>query len=227
MWLLLALATALFQVLRNTAMKQLGHALDEYINVWGRFTSLLPFALAACVAGGFPTLAVWAPTAHAVALHLFADSAPATPATVLPMALDPATGVWSITGDPSWLGRFYLYEVEVWAPSTRCIEHNLVTDPYSLSLSTNSARSQIVDLDDPALAPPGWDELAKPPLAAPEDVVLYELHVRDFSAGDESVPESLRGTFAAYWALIGLLITGFAFLGVNMFLSGLHSYGEL
>jgi len=37
----------------------------------------------------------------------------------------------------------------------------------------------------------------------------------------------LRGTAAAYWALGGLLITSFAFLGVNMFLSGLHSYGEL
>jgi uncharacterized membrane protein len=56
MWLALALAAALFQVLRNTAMKRLGHALDEYINVWGRFTFLLPFALLACLVGGFPTL---------------------------------------------------------------------------------------------------------------------------------------------------------------------------
>jgi len=39
--------------------------------------------------------------------------------------------------------------------------------------------------------------------------------------------KGLRGTMAAYWALAGLLITSFAFLGVNMFLSGLHSYGEL
>jgi len=39
--------------------------------------------------------------------------------------------------------------------------------------------------------------------------------------------KGLRGTMAAYWSLVGLLITGFAFLGVNMFLSGLHSYGEL
>lgn len=39
--------------------------------------------------------------------------------------------------------------------------------------------------------------------------------------------KGLRGTLASYWALVGLLITGFAFLGVNMFLSGLHSYGEL
>jgi len=56
MWVLLALAAALFQVLRNAVMKRLGHSLDEYINVWGRFTFLLPFALAMAVARGFPTL---------------------------------------------------------------------------------------------------------------------------------------------------------------------------
>jgi cytochrome c-type biogenesis protein CcsB len=39
--------------------------------------------------------------------------------------------------------------------------------------------------------------------------------------------KGLRGTVSAYWALTGLLVTGFAFLGVNMFLSGLHSYGQL
>ncbi|MGZ8304302.1 MAG: c-type cytochrome biogenesis protein CcsB [Telluria sp.] len=37
----------------------------------------------------------------------------------------------------------------------------------------------------------------------------------------------LRGRVAAWWALVGLLVTTFAFIGVNMFLSGLHSYGEL
>ncbi len=39
--------------------------------------------------------------------------------------------------------------------------------------------------------------------------------------------KGLRGTVAAWWALVGLAITTFAFLGVNMFLSGLHSYGTL
>jgi cytochrome c-type biogenesis protein CcsB len=39
--------------------------------------------------------------------------------------------------------------------------------------------------------------------------------------------KGLRGTAAAWWALTGLLVTTFAFLGVNMFLSGLHSYGKL
>ena len=39
--------------------------------------------------------------------------------------------------------------------------------------------------------------------------------------------KGMRGTRSALWALVGLLITGFAFLGVNIFLSGLHSYGAL
>ncbi|MBN8504976.1 MAG: c-type cytochrome biogenesis protein CcsB [Burkholderiales bacterium] len=39
--------------------------------------------------------------------------------------------------------------------------------------------------------------------------------------------KGLRGAMSAWWALVGLLVTTFAFLGVNMFLSGLHSYGEL
>lgn len=39
--------------------------------------------------------------------------------------------------------------------------------------------------------------------------------------------KGLRGQVASWWALVGLLVTTFAFLGVNMFLSGLHSYGEL
>ena len=45
------------------------------------------------------------------------------------------------------------------------------------------------------------------------------LHMRPMSG--------LRGRVAAWWSVVGLLVTTFAFLGVNMFLSGLHSYGEL
>ncbi len=45
------------------------------------------------------------------------------------------------------------------------------------------------------------------------------LHVR--------LTKGLRGAMLAWWAVIGLLVTAFAFVGVNMFLSGLHSYGSL
>jgi pullulanase-type alpha-1,6-glucosidase len=153
--------------------------------------------LGATFSRGVPTLRVWAPTVRSVKLHLFADAKPATTASVLDMTPGPS-GVWAITGDASWSGRFYLYEVEVFARSSGRVEHNLVTDPYSLGLSRNSQRSQIVDLSQRDLRPAGWDRLRKPGLDAPEDIVLYELHVRDFSANDPSVPEALRGTFKAF-----------------------------
>lgn len=36
-----------------------------------------------------------------------------------------------------------------------------------------------------------------------------------------------RGKILAWWAIVGVFITAFAFVGVNMFTSGLHSYGTL
>jgi len=45
------------------------------------------------------------------------------------------------------------------------------------------------------------------------------LHAR-FSHG-------LHGKTLAWWAVLGFLVTIFCFVGVNMYLSGLHSYGQL
>ena len=56
MWFGLALLSALFQVLRNMSMKHLGHSLDSTINVWGRFTFLLPFAALFVLWHGIPPL---------------------------------------------------------------------------------------------------------------------------------------------------------------------------
>jgi pullulanase-type alpha-1,6-glucosidase len=147
--------------------------------------------------GDILTLRVWAPTAQSVTLTMY-DTEKASYANQFPMEWDASTGVWGITGNETWKSKYYLYEVKVFAPSTGKIETNLVTDPYSISLSMNGTRSQIVDLNDLELKPQGWDSLAKPPLAAPEDIVVYELHIRDFSASDETVPEELRGTYKAF-----------------------------
>ncbi len=149
-------------------------------------------------ADGVPTLRVWAPTARSVHLHLYDDSHPATPGQVLPMTEDPATGVWSITGDAGWNRKFYRYEADVFARHTGQRERNLVTDPYSLSASTDGKRSQIVNLADADLLPEAWHSFSKPPLEAPEDIIIYELHLRDFSIHDTSVPEAVRGTFLAF-----------------------------
>ena len=39
--------------------------------------------------------------------------------------------------------------------------------------------------------------------------------------------KGLRGRMAAWWALAGLVVVTFAFVGVNMFLGGMHSYGQI
>lgn len=147
---------------------------------------------------GTPSLSVWAPTAQTVRLHLFDDADAATEATVIDMDYDASTGIWQVVGETDWVWKYYLYEVTVFAPREGKVVTNLVTDPYSVSLSMNSQRSQIVDFSDPALTPDGWDTLQKPNLDRPEDIVLYELHIRDFSVNDMSVPEDYRGTFMAF-----------------------------
>jgi pullulanase-type alpha-1,6-glucosidase len=147
--------------------------------------------------GAIPRLAVWAPTARLVTLKLY-DTASGSSHQRVPMRRDDTTGVWSVTGHPSWRDRYYTYLVTVYAPSAQAIVDNEVTDPYSLSLSADSQRSQLIDLSDPALAPPGWQVLPKPPPVRQDQASVYELHVREFSATDATVPEPLRGTYLAF-----------------------------
>ncbi|MBX2997357.1 MAG: pullulanase-type alpha-1,6-glucosidase [Caldilineaceae bacterium] len=147
--------------------------------------------------GGVPSVSVWAPTAKSVNLLRFATSTDIVTNTHA-MTLNPTSGVWSVMGDAGWDRHFYLFDVEVYVPETDQVENNQVTDPYALSLSTNSLRSQFVNLADTNLKPTDWDTFTKPPLAAPEDIVIYEMHVRDFSINDPTVTGSDRGTYNAF-----------------------------
>ncbi len=148
--------------------------------------------------GVTPSVKLWAPTAQQVNFYLYDDSVTTTASFTAAMAFNATSGVWSVTGLPSWTGKYYLYEVVVFAPGTGQIEHNFVTDPYAVSLSMNSTRSQIVNLNDAALKPAGWDALTKPAYTVPENSSIYELHVRDFSMNDTTVPTAARGTFMAF-----------------------------
>ena len=195
------LAEALRGQIAVVARDRDGNAVDVTgVQIPGLLDELYPYdgPLGVTFKEGLPTLRVWAPTAQSVSLLLAGNTPTSEDLDELPLDLDPATGVWSITGDTDWKGQYYLYQVEVYAPSTGRIETNVVTDPYSLSLSVNSQFSQIVDLSDADVEPQGWETLEKPALAAPEDIVLYELHIRDFSIYDQTVPEALRGTYRAF-----------------------------
>jgi len=147
---------------------------------------------------GEATAHVWAPTAQNVELLIFDSAEQIDAIDVLPMTLDAQTGVWSTDNIAAADRKYYQYRVTVYSTETRQIEINDVTDPYSLSLSANGRLSQFVDLADNDLKPRGWNFLRKPRARAPEDMSLYELHVRDFSISDESVPEVDRGTFNAF-----------------------------
>ena len=91
---------------------------------------------------GVPRFAVWAPTAKSV--HLLIGSGR------VPMTRD-RDGVWQTTGSRSWKGATYAYEVRVFAPSSGRVETNVVTDPYSVALTTDSTRSVVADLADRSL----------------------------------------------------------------------------
>ncbi|MEU6815289.1 pullulanase-type alpha-1,6-glucosidase [Streptomyces sp. NPDC046860] len=139
---------------------------------------------------GRPTLSVWAPTAQSVSLEL--DGSLKT------MRRDDTTGVWSVTGPASWTGKPYRYVVKVWAPTVGKLVTNSVTDPYSVALTADSERSLAVDLADRSLAPEGWARLAKPKAVPLKDAQIQELHIRDFSVADGTVPAKDRGTYLAF-----------------------------
>jgi pullulanase/glycogen debranching enzyme len=153
-------------------------------------------ALGSQVRDGMSTWRLWAPTAQQVLLCDYPD-AKAKGGAALVMSRDEASGVWTLASKGSARGRYYRYLVDVFVPGMGLVR-NRVTDPYSLSLSADSQRSYVADLDDPALAPPGWRAMPPPILGTPTDMVIYELHVRDFSASDDSVPAAHRGKYLAF-----------------------------
>ena len=139
---------------------------------------------------------VWAPTAQSLKLQLFSNANDATPASVV--AMTESNGVWSAQLDRSWTGKYYLLDVLVYVPSQHQILESVVTDPYSLDLALNGAKTRITDLDSESQKPEEWDETRAPLLRSVNDLSIYELHLRDFSAKDQSVPAQYRGTYLAF-----------------------------
>jgi pullulanase-type alpha-1,6-glucosidase len=153
-------------------------------------------ALGALHAPQATTFRVWAPTAQRMALCLHAPGAEGA-SRLVPLVRGPA-GTWQARVPGDWFGHTYTYLADV-AVRGRGLVRNKVTDPYSLSLNADSRRSWIGSLDDPRTMPAGWaTTLRARPLASPTDMVVYELHVRDFSIGDATVPAAHRGTYLGF-----------------------------
>ena len=153
--------------------------------------------LGATPTGKKTTFKLWAPTARDVAVCTY-DSATGRANAVLPMQRDERTGAWAASVPRDLSGAYYKYAVDVVVDGAGLVR-NLETDPYSVSLNADSKRSYIADLDAPNLKPKGWDATRPPAtVKAQTDMVIYELHVRDFSLIDQSVPPAKRGKYGAF-----------------------------
>ena len=151
--------------------------------------------LGAVSENGKTTFSVWAPTAQKVELKLYKNIE--KKAKTSAMEFDENTGVWSVTSKASEVGNYYRFNISVYHPETSAIETYEVTDPYSLSLSANSEFSQVVDLNSAALKPSNWGA-GDYVVEAPEDIVIYESHIRDFTLSDKQGNAALNGKYGAF-----------------------------
>jgi pullulanase/glycogen debranching enzyme len=140
---------------------------------------------------------LWAPTAQAVALCLYRDDR--GPAIAHhPLQRDDASGSWTLQRPGDARGLYYRYLVDVRVPGVGLVRQR-VADPYSVSSGADARRSYVSGLDEPAVTPPGWAaDRAPDTVRHATDMTVYELHVRDFSRDDPSVPAALRGRYAAF-----------------------------
>jgi len=142
-------------------------------------------------------LALWAPTAQAVHACVYPDAEGGS-SGVVDLQRDDATGAWrgEIRGQQA--GRYYGYLVDVFVAGTGLVR-NRVTDPYAVSLNADSRRTWLGTLDDADTQPRDWRRDAAPAtVKRSTDMAIYELHLRDFSVGDASVPAAHRGKYLAF-----------------------------
>ena len=125
---------------------------------------------------GTTTFKVWAPTASAVSLNLFADGKKgvSTPTDRSFDMVRGEKGVWSFTAECGH-GTFYTYTV------TTGVGIQEAVDPYAKSAGVNGDRGMVVDLSQ--TNPDGWDEDASfsTGIESYSDAIVWEIHIRDFS----------------------------------------------
>ena len=179
-------------MVQNASGIQVAGALDDLYSAAATVTDL-----GATVTGGTTTFKLWAPTAQTVTVYFY-DTATGPATGMALMTFNGTTGIYSGSTNSDLTGKYYRYGVELFVRGVGVVR-NLVTDPYSLGLSTDSKRSQVLNLAAANLKPAGWDTMVLPTkVKAATDMSIYELHVRDFSANDSTVSAANRGKYLAF-----------------------------
>ncbi len=121
---------------------------------------------------------IWAPTATAVQLKLYAQSLGGTPTQTI--ALKKSTrGTWTATLPGNLAGTYYTFQI---AYNGKWLSE--VPDPYAKAVGTNGKRAMVIDLNK--TNPNGWASDKQPKLKNTTDAILYELHIRDASIAANS-----------------------------------------
>ena len=138
---------------------------------------------------------LWAPTAQAVKVNLYASGTAGTDDLLEQLEMTPAEqGTWTAEKNTDLKGIYYTYLVTVDGQTQEAC------DPYAQSTGVNGHRAMVIDLE--ATNPEGWDLDADPNAGKNiTDAVIYELHVRDLSMNEHSGIRH-KGTF------LGLTETG-------------------
>ncbi len=135
------------------------------------------------------TFRVWAPSAQSITVRIFDQGHDGTLLETHKMKKD-REGTWLLSINGDWKNRYYTYQAVV--NGKTLLE---VPDPYARAVGVNGNRGMIVDL--PSTNPPGWETVNRPPLNSPADIVIWEIHVRDFSIHPSSGIMN-RGKYLAF-----------------------------
>lgn len=121
---------------------------------------------------------LWAPTADEVRLMLYNEGEGGHAYRTVSMEAG-EEGVWHTTVAEDLLGKFYTFNVKTgdrWLGDTPGI--------FAKAVGVNGHRAAIIDLRSTDLE--GWADDRRPPLRSAADVVIYEMHHRDFSISPAS-----------------------------------------
>ncbi|GAB2916348.1 alpha-1,6-glucosidase domain-containing protein [Rheinheimera gaetbuli] len=139
-------------------------------------------------------VAVWAPTAQQLQLKVFNADKSAFASYPMQQA---SHGIWHYAAPLSADRKYYQFDVTAYHPLTKRVEVMTATDPYSVNTSANGRYSQFVNLNDAGLFPAGWHGRLVPEIAAAEDAVILEAHLRDLTILDSSTSAANRGKYLA------------------------------
>ncbi len=124
------------------------------------------------------TFKFWSPNAQDGRVFIYEKDDDSSIISSHKMKLD-ENGVWAVTVKENLEGKYYTFQVKRYNDWK-----NESPDPYSKACGRNGRRSQVLDFSK--TNPVGWENDQRPPLTQPNDIVLYELHVRDMSIAENS-----------------------------------------